>query len=370
MHVVLLLTVLGATPPTLHTDRALKVLPTPKNDAARRRALRRAANLMKRREVEVEIGGALIAGRDLEAVLTKKDEPLLRALREHTKRAIDIDDLIYFLDDVIGRGYRKQRLILTPSRARKTGILVHPRDVFRNDPREYGKPRLRLALDAPPEQLGLDPAEDGALLGPAWAARYQQPQSEDGRLKALDAANASFGRRVRSLRDQLLRQGALVHVEATVRPRPRGYLMYGAHLIRKSRSRRQLWRRVKHIERLNTKWDLDVPIKWRHPKGWRATREAARRMAETYGVDYATQAGAERSDHYDGGAVDLWAVGLPRTVELVAPDGARARFDLADPEQTRDLNLTPAMVDWIEEHFRFRKIRTDYPHWGDADLKS
>ncbi len=370
MYVALLLSVLSASPSTLHTDRVLKVLPAPKDDDARRRALVRAATLLDRRKVELEIGGARIAGRDLRAIAKKKDEPLVRALREHTKRAVDLDDFVYFLDDVIGRGYRDRIVVLTADRARKAGVLVHPRDVFRDDPRIYGDPRRHVALDAPPEQVGLEPAEDGALLGPRWAARFKQPETEDARLDALDAANDSFGRRVRSLREQLLRQGALVYVEATVRPRPRGYLMYGAHLIRKSKTRRQLRRRVRRIERLNAAWGLDVPIRWRHPEGWRATREAARQMADTYGVDYATEAGAKRSDHYDGGAVDIWAVGLPRTLELVAPDGARARFDLSGADETRDLNLTPALIDWVEEHFRFRKIRTDYPHWGDADLKS
>lgn len=370
MHVALLLSVLGASPSTLHTDRVLKVLPAPKDDAARRRALLRAATLLDRRGLELELGGARIAGRDLRLVAGKKKEPLLRAMREHTKRAIDLDDFLYFVDDVLGRGYRKRVVVLTADRARKAGVLVHPRDVFRDDPRTYGDPRVRISLEAPPEQVDLEPAADGDLLGPRWAARFKQPETEDARLDALDEANASFGRRVRSLREQLVRQGALVYVEATVRPRPRGYLMYGAHLIRKSKTRRDVNRRVRRIEKLNTAWDLDVPIRWRHPDGWLATREAARQMADTYGVDYATEAGAKRSDHYDGGAIDLWAVGLPRTLELVAPDGAKARFDLSAPEETRDLNLSPDLVDWIEEHFRFRKIRTDYPHWGDADLKS
>jgi hypothetical protein len=124
---------------------------------------------------------------------------------------------------------------------------------------------------------------------------------------------------------------------------------------------------VKRIEKLNRDWQLDVPITWRHPDGWRATREAARQMADTYGVDYATEKGAKDSDHYDGAAADIWAVGLPRKLTLVAPDGAKETFDLADPEQTRDLNLTPELIEWVEEHFRFEKLRTDYPHWGDAD---
>lgn len=369
MKSVVLLAVLATTAPsssTLRTDRNLRVLPEPADDDARRLALKRAGYLMKKRSVEIELGGARIAGRDLMRV-AKRKQPLLRVVREHTKRAIDLDDFLYFLDDVVGRRYKNRTIFIPADRGRKSGILVHPRDIFRPKPRIYGEPRLRLALDAPPEQLGLEPPDDGALLGPRWAARYQQPQTEDGRMAALEKANPSFAKRLASLRKQLVDQGALFYVEATLRPRERGYLMYGAHLIRKSKTRRQLGKRVRRLDKLNHEWGLNVPITWRHPDGWRATREAARQMADTYGVDYATERGAKNSDHYDGTAVDIWGVGLPRKLKLVAPNGKKETFDLSAPEQTRDLNLTPELIDWIEDNFRFEKLRTDYPHWGDAD---
>lgn len=361
--------VASAALPSLKTDRRLRVLEAPTDDASRRRALARAGTYLLRRNLRIELGGASITGVDLKTIVAK-DDFLLRALREHTKRAIDIDDFVYFLDDVIGRGF-KERLVVIPSdRARKAGILVHPRDVFRDDERRYGDPRVRLVLSAPPTQVGLTPAKDGDLLGPNWAARFEQPKTEDARLEALAVLNPSFAARLRNLREQLTKQGVLVYIEATIRPRERGYLMYGAHLIRRSKSRRQLRRRVAKLERLNEEWSLGIAIDWRHPKGWRATREAARRMADTYGVDYATQRGAQNSSHYDGEAVDIWAVGLPRKLRLQAPDGARRTFDLSDPNQTRDLALTPELVDWIEEHFHFRKLRTDYPHWTDSEMKN
>ena len=31
-----------------------------------------------------------------------------------------------------------------------------------------------------------------------------------------------------------------------------------------------------------------------------------------------------------------------------------------------DLSLTPRLVEWIEAHFGFEKLRPDYPHWNDA----
>ena len=145
----------------------------------------------------------------------------------------------------------------------------------------------------------------------------------------------------------------------------RGYLIYGSYLLSKSKTRRQVKRRVRRLNRYNRAWGLKVPIRWTHPRGWRATIEAARKMADTYGVAYATAGGARRSYHYDAGAVDFWAVGLPRTLKLKAPDGAKRTFDLSDPGETRDLNLTPALIEWIEAHYGFEKLKTDYPHWND-----
>jgi len=105
---------------------------------------------------------------------------------------------------------------------------------------------------------------------------------------------------------------------------------------------------------------------WSHPEGWPATREAARRMADAYDVVYANEQGARHSKHYDGLAVDLAATGLPRKLELVAPDHARRTFDLSGADEPRDLSLTPVLVKWIERHFAFEKVTDDYPHWNDA----
>ncbi|MEO0813792.1 MAG: hypothetical protein AAFY60_13075, partial [Myxococcota bacterium] len=83
-------------------------------------------------------------------------------------------------------------------------------------------------------------------------------------------------------------------------------------------------------------------------------------------VVYATRRGAQASDHYDGDAVDFVALGLPRTLSLKAPDGTKKTFDLSHPTQPRDLSITPGVVGWIEKHFDFAKLRSDYPHWNDS----
>jgi hypothetical protein len=90
-------------------------------------------------------------------------------------------------------------------------------------------------------------------------------------------------------------------------------------------------------------------------------------MADTYDVVYATEKGARWSHHYSGVAADFVAVGLPRSLRLIAPDGADHTFDLSDPGHTRDLSLSPEVISWIEEHFGMKKLRSDYPHWNDAN---
>jgi hypothetical protein len=50
--------------------------------------------------------------------------------------------------------------------------------------------------------------------------------------------------------------------------------------------------------------------------------------------------------------VDITAVDLPRALTLVAPSGTRRTFDLSAPDQSRDLSLSPGLIDWIEVHFQ------------------
>jgi hypothetical protein len=80
----------------------------------------------------------------------------------------------------------------------------------------------------------------------------------------------------------------------------------------------------------------------------------------------AIPATSRSSNHYEGTAVDLVALGLPRRLALQAPDGNTGRFDLSHPEQPRDLSLTPELIEWVEKHFELEKLEGDYPHWNDA----
>ena len=297
-------------------------------------------------------------------------EPILRFVRETLRRPLDLEDFLYFLDDLLlagKRGLRGKLIWISASRARKAGIFIHPDDVFKNKSRNYGESTQRLAIDKPQRPARLPPAKDGEILGPRWCSRYPNPSGRRRKLAALNQVNPAraFGNRVASLMSQLKSSGATVLLYSTKRDPRRGYLMWGAFSLSRLETETQVEKQLAELARLNAEWKRNVPIRWRHPGGFSATIEAARKMADSYMVVYATKAGAQSSSHYNGTAVDLTVFGLPRTVRLKAPDGARRVFDLSDPNQTRDLSLTPAMIDWIEDHFGFSKLRSDYPHWDD-----
>lgn len=370
---VLLLSLAGVTAAAgeearwIQTDRSWDRLPAPERDGPRA-TLSAAADALGAwpiRLAGVSLDGQLLG--DLAA--TPADEPLLRAVREGIGRPVDLPDFLYLLDDLAvagDDGLRGQTVYLPSGRARGAGILLHPDDIFGGQPRRYGGGRL--AIYEPERPADLEPAADGDPLGPRWTARYRNPQEEEPLLEALAAAGgADFARRIRTLLHQLRTQGADAWVFSTVRSRERGYLIYGAFILSRADGPDGVRQRIETLERLNREWDLDIPIRWRHPAGWRATVDAAEAMATAYNVVYATRHGARYSSHYGAGAADFAAMDLPREVTLTTPDGKASRtFDLSDPDHPRDLNLAPAMIEWVEEHFGMQKLRGDYPHWSDT----
>jgi len=285
-------------------------------------------------------------------------------------RPVDLQDWILFLDDVALAERDAPRGVpytLPSGRARSEGVLVHPREIFRGETRSYPrKDTVNVDLPEPPEEH--EPADDGSPPGPGWTARFQNPSTPTDIIAAIaeERGDANFSSRIAALTWQLAYQGAEVWLTSGVRDRTRGYLMWGAFVLSRSDSQGAVDATVSLLEQRNTEWGLDAPIAWRHPDGWEATREAARTMAEAYDVVYATEGGARNSNHYGGTAIDVVVVDLPRHLVLIAPDGARGEFDLSDPSETRDLSLSPELIDWVSEHFGFRKLQTDYPHWNDA----
>src|SRR5690606_14290461 len=144
-------------------------------------------------------------------------------------------------------------------------------------------------------------------LGPNWSARFRNPGTTQAMLEAIDRENASgtYGQRIRSLRDQIRKQGGDFYIHSTTRNRARGYLMWGAFLLSRRTNESGVKAALETLEHRNGEWGLNVPILWSHPGGWRATVDAAREMADAYDVVYATESGAKNSNHYGGRAVDL-----------------------------------------------------------------
>lgn len=330
----------------------------------------------------VTIDANRISGKRLRTIAASAaGEPFLRVVREALRRPLDIEDFLYFIDDVLvagdaggaggvgGVGIRGQLVWVPASRARAAGIFIHPDDVFVADkPRRYGEQQTSIKIDRPRRMTRLPAARDGEPLGPRWCSRFPNPSGRAAKFRALDALNPSgtFAARMQLLMKQLTQTGAAVLLYSTVRDRRRGYLMWGGYLLSRQVDEAAVTREVQRLDSFNKEWGLDIPIRWQHPRGWQATIEAARQMADTYMIAYASQEGARASSHYGGTAVDLNVFGLPRSVKLVAPDGTARVFDLSDPRETRDLSLSPQIIDWVEEHFQLRKLKNDYPHWDDV----
>lgn len=300
----------------------------------------------------------------------RQNEPLLRTIREELRQPVDLHDFCLFLDDLLLAYTKKQIAVvpyLPPGRARSAGILLHPDDVYGKKPRRYGIRKDILYINQPKRQANLTPAENGDPLGPRWTVRFRNPATQEARMEALrkQAPDATFVPRLEHLLQQFKRQGATVIVTSTVRSRKRGYLMWGSFALGRCTRKPEADRLVKRLQKLNTKRNLNIPIQWEHPDGWRATVAAARDMAESYDVVYATERGAFYSNHYDGTAVDMVIRALPRVVRLESPSGTIRIFHLDDPSQPRDVSLTPEIVDWIEKHYKLDKLRSDYPHWDN-----
>ncbi|MEQ1503248.1 MAG: hypothetical protein ABMB14_13510, partial [Myxococcota bacterium] len=319
----------------------------------------------------IRVAGASLDGPLLvNLAATAPDEPFVRVLREATRRPLDPVDLLYLLDDVLvagDAGRRGEPFFFPPGRARTAGVLVHPDDVFEED-----KPRLypdkgTIQVDEPPPQSSFPPAKDGELLGPNWTMRYKSPEDRAEMYRTLQEKrpDSTFSSRIAALVSQLEQQGAEVYLTSFLRYRERGYLMWGAHLLRSCTTYTCVRSATTKLNAANTSW-AHVPIKWTNPAGWRATKESARQMADAYDVVFATERGARYSNHYDGTAVDFVAMGLPRSVDLYAPSGEHRTFDLTGADQPRDLSLTPELIEWIEVNFQLHKLESDHPHWDDA----
>ncbi len=311
---------------------------------------------------EVELDGAVLQ----QLAATPQSEPFTRAAREALRRPVDPLDLLYLLDDVLAQGARRgERFVITQSRARDLGALVHPDEVFKQGVvKAYPSKQTVVEVDDPPPQTQFTPAADGEVLGPNWTMRYRPSAEPAEMMKQLAEKRPDYAVRITSLLDQLRAQGADVSYGSFLRFPERGYLMWGAFELKRTPLADQPAMLAK-LDAANASW-AHVPVTWAHPGGPEATKEAARQMADVYSVVYATESGAKTSKHYTGKATDFTVQCLPRSLTLTSPDGASRTFDLSGAEEPRDLSLTPAIIDWIEAHWSMYKLRGDYPHWEDT----
>ena len=349
------------------TNRKFDILTSAK-EGSQRAVLSEAADYLA--DYKFHFAGTNIDAARLRTIVRLSDENnLTTTLRENIKQPVDTYDFLLFLDDLIFQ-YRSGRLRnthvwITSGRARRAGVLLHPDDIFKNRPRNYGETSEYLDIDRPKRPENLNPAADGDLLGANWSARYRNAPTGQKRLKELGRKNPDFTRRIRLLLNQLEKHGARVAVHSAYRKRERGYLMWGAFILSRSSSKKETERIVSELDQVNRKNKLDVRIVWMDPAGWRQTVKRAKEMADAYDVVYATRRGALKSDHYDANAVDITATGLPSRLKLVSPSGVKKIFDLSGKNQSRDLNLTLEIIDWVEKNFQFQKLRSDYSHWSD-----
>ncbi|MDA3899291.1 MAG: hypothetical protein PF637_02095 [Spirochaetes bacterium] len=354
---------------SISINRSFDILQKPqKNDY--RPVLAEAASKLK--SWKIFFSGTFIDGKRLQQIVKASEaQPLTRVLRENLRQPVDTYDFLLFLDDLLYHGDKQKlrgKLVwVTSGRARRAGILLHPDDVFFNKPRLYGKTMNQLSIDRPQQPKNLVPAEDGHLLGPRWTARYKNTSSEKARLRELALKNKTFARNVELLMKQLRQQGADVGLHSAYRKRERGYLMWGAFILSRARTSGEVDKHVAELNTVNKKHKLNVRIIWKDPSGWRQTIERAKKMAASYDVVYATKRGALNSDHYDARAVDISATGLPSRLVLKSPSGVTKVFNMNGVDESRDLNLSPAIIDWVEKQFNFKKLRSDYPHWSDAE---
>ena len=360
--------------PIIHLNSNWEVAPQYKNTKDGR--LNQLGELTHRLGQEkIVLAGSKITKGLLEKIYVEgTSRPLTQVTREQIKRPINLIGFLKLLDDIVVAKETgvplPPKIHLSSRRARKMGVLMAPREIFRGIPVVYPNGYASLDLSphiATPSNETTEP-KDSPYLGAGWTQKYPQPRGEKQKMKALEKlTDDDFHRRVESLINQLRKQQVKVYLGATVRSQERGYLIWGSYLLSTAQSRIEYRKAVRKLTRYKKRWKLKIPIRWYHPRGWETSRDLALEMVETYQTAFATRAAAEKSKHYEGRAIDMTTFHLPRKLLLESPCGVLGHFDLSASHQTRDLNLTPEVIDWIEKHFGMKKLRSDYPHWEDEE---
>ena len=136
----------------------------------------------------VEISGVRISGKDLiQLGSTPVERSLVQAVRLAIRRPLKVDGLLYFIDDVLSLSQerRTRDVVLTSSRARRLGVLLHPEEVFEEKSRVYPHDETEVYVDRPGLPRSYAPAKDGQVLGPEWTARFPNPRGEHAKFEKL-----------------------------------------------------------------------------------------------------------------------------------------------------------------------------------------
>jgi hypothetical protein len=173
--------------------------------------------------------------------------------------------------------------------------------------------------------------------GPQWCERFPGSTS-------VEDLEPEWRGKVWAFISALQKGGAAVHVEATLRPRPRAYLMHYCWMIT------HLSQAPSAIPPLG-----GVAIDWTHGGDHKAARTAAAAMVKTFGLQVLPSL---ESRHIAGRAIDM-AISWSGRLSIRDFDGIlhyimQGANDGTNPELAK-----------VGASFGVHKLADDLPHWSD-----
>jgi len=173
--------------------------------------------------------------------------------------------------------------------------------------------------------------------GPEWCVRFPGSRS-------LDDLDPVWRGAVRAFVSALVRGGAVVDIEATLRPKERAYLMHWCWMIT------NLSQAPSAVPPL-----AGVAIDWTHGGDHRAARHAAAAMVAGFGLQYLPSLS---SRHVAGRAVDM-TIAWSERLSVRDFDG-NPHYILTAPHDGSNPDLIK-----VGASYGVRKLISDRPHWSD-----
>ncbi len=173
--------------------------------------------------------------------------------------------------------------------------------------------------------------------GAAWCSRYPTSTATEDLIEPFRSNTRRF---IGALREA----GARVVIDATLRPKERGYLMNGAWRIARE-----------HVDPVSIEAFPGVDIDWTCGGDPVKARAATAAMVETYGIAFKPSL---TSWHYEGRAIDMTIV-WSGTLKIRLATGARTGIS-AEPHSGMNRELWAAGAG-----YGVHKLPSDAPHWSD-----